>query len=44
MLLIINNWEKATGHRIKNPEANITGSVRVQPQQTNGVKPQPVMN
>ncbi len=46
MLLIINNWEKATGHRIKNPEANITGSVRVQQQQGNGVgvKPQPVMN
>jgi hypothetical protein len=30
MLLIINNWEKATGHRIKNPEASITGTVRVQ--------------
>jgi hypothetical protein len=44
LLIIINNWEKATGHRIKNPEANITGTVRVQPQQTNGVKPQPVMN
>jgi hypothetical protein len=31
MLLIINNWEKATGHRIKNPESSITGTVRVQP-------------
>lgn len=31
MLAIINNWEKATGHRIKNPDANITGRVRVQP-------------
>jgi hypothetical protein len=36
LLLIINNWEKATGHRIKNPEANVTGTVRIQP---NGVKP-----
>jgi hypothetical protein len=31
LLLIINNWEKATGHRIKNPEAaNISGTVRIQ--------------
>jgi hypothetical protein len=30
LLLILNNWERATGHRIKNPEANITGTVRVQ--------------
>lgn len=30
LLLIINNWEKATGHRIKNPEANINAGVRVQ--------------
>ena len=47
LLLIINNWEKATGHRIKNPDAKITGTVRVQPQQSNGVgvkKPQPAMN
>jgi hypothetical protein len=29
-LQIINNWEKATGHRIKNPEANIQGTVKVQ--------------
>ena len=37
LLTIINNWEKATGHRIKNPEANITGIVRVaQQQRTNG--------
>ena len=43
LLLIINNWEKATGHRIKNPEANISGTVRVQPKQT-VVKPQTVMN
>ena len=41
MLVIINNWEKATGHRIKNPEANITGIVKVQ---QNGTKAQPVMN
>ncbi len=44
LLLIINNWEKATGHRIKNPEASITGTVRIQQPQANGVKPQPVMN
>lgn len=45
LLLIINNWEKATGHRIKNPEANITGTVRVQAPQGNGsVKAKPVMN
>lgn len=30
LLLIINNWEKATGHRIKNPEASINAAVRVQ--------------
>ena len=30
-LTVINNWEKATGHKIKNPEANVTGSVKVQP-------------
>lgn len=41
LLLIINNWEKATGHRIKNPEANITGTVKVQ---QNGVKAQTAMN
>ncbi|MDQ6477267.1 hypothetical protein [Dyadobacter sp. LHD-138] len=34
-LTIINNWEKATGHNIKNPQANITGTVRVQ---SNGTK------
>jgi hypothetical protein len=36
-LTVINNWEKATGHRIKNPEGNITGTVKIQ---QNGVKPQ----
>ena len=41
-LTLINNWEKATGHKIKNPEANITGTVRVQ---QNGVsRTQPAMN
>ena len=40
-LTVINNWEKATGHRIKNPEGNITGTVRVQ---QNGVKAQTAMN
>ena len=33
LLQIINNWEKATGHKIKNPEANIKGIVRITPQQ-----------
>jgi len=36
-LIVINNWEKATGHRIKNPETNIRTSVSfAQPQRTNG--------
>lgn len=35
ILSIINNWEKATGHKIKNPEMSITGNVKIQ---TNGVK------
>jgi hypothetical protein len=29
-LTVINNWEKATGHRIKNPEARITGALKVE--------------
>lgn len=30
LLLIINNWEKATGHRIKNPEtAGVSGTVKI---------------
>lgn len=37
LLLIINNWESATGHRIKNPEANITGTVRIAPPATRPV-------
>jgi hypothetical protein len=41
LLLIINNWEKATGHRIKTPESNITGTLKVQ---QNGTKVQPAMN
>lgn len=40
-LIVINNWEKATGHKIKNPDANITGTVKVQ---QNGVKARPTMN
>jgi hypothetical protein len=35
-LTVINNWEKATGHKIKNPDANITGTVKVQPAGANG--------
>lgn len=41
LLIVINNWEKATGHRIKHAGTNITGTVKVQ---QNGVKMQPVMN
>jgi hypothetical protein len=41
MLLIINNWEKATGHKIKNPESNINGTVKIL---QNGLKAQPVLN
>jgi len=40
LLQIINNWEKATGHRIKNPEASFNGKIVVP---TNGVKT-PAMN
>lgn len=29
LLAIINNWEKATGHRIKNPEVRLNGQVQV---------------
>lgn len=29
LLAIINNWEKATGHRIKNPEARINGQLQI---------------
>jgi hypothetical protein len=37
IVLMINNWEKATGHRVKNPEANIRGTVSIaQPRPTNG--------
>ena len=46
LLTIINNWEKATGHKIKHPEANITGTVSVRSNgvSSNGVKAKPVMN
>jgi hypothetical protein len=30
-LLVIHNWEKATGHTIKNPEAKLNATVKVQP-------------
>ncbi|OQP44818.1 hypothetical protein A4H97_10680 [Niastella yeongjuensis] len=44
-LTVINNWEKATGHRIKNPEANIRGTVKIS---SNGapapVKPRTQLN
>lgn len=41
ILTVINNWEKATGHKIKNPEANITGTVRVQ---SNGARVNSALN
>ncbi|MGC1240492.1 MAG: hypothetical protein WA874_02840 [Chryseosolibacter sp.] len=37
-LSIINNWERATGHRIKNPETKLSAVVKVS---ENGHKPQP---
>jgi hypothetical protein len=37
ILTVINNWEKATGHKIKNRESNITGVVRVTQLAHNGV-------
>lgn len=37
LLKLINYWEKATGHRLKNPESNVRGTVSItQPQRTNG--------
>ena len=47
LLTIINNWEKATGHRIKNPETNIRGTVKIHQNGSsvsNAVKSQPVLN
>ena len=36
-LVVINNWEKATGHRIKNPETNVRTTVSfAQTQRSNG--------
>ena len=45
-LLVINNWEKATGHKIKNVEANVTASMRVQQNGNSAplVRPKTVMN
>jgi hypothetical protein len=44
LLLIINNWEKATGHKIKNPETQVSGTVRVQQNGTGKTTPANVMN
>ena len=50
LLLILNNWEKATGHRIKNPDTVLSGGVRLQqpPARTQqvppAVRPVPAMN
>jgi len=44
LLLIINNWEKATGHKIKNPEAHVTGTVKVQQNGTAKPTAVPVLN
>lgn len=43
-LTVINNWEKSTGHRIKNPEANVAGTVRVQQNGATAKPPQVAMN
>jgi hypothetical protein len=40
-LLVINNWEKATGHRIKNAEVNVRGMVSIAGQQQRQSQPQP---
>ena len=42
-LIVINNWEKATGHRIKNPEANILGTVKLQ-QNGSAARTAPALN
>jgi hypothetical protein len=39
LLTVINYWEKATGHRIKNPEANIRGTVSIAPPRPTNGKP-----
>ena len=47
LLTVINNWEKATGHKIKNPEANVMGSVKLQPASSsngNAVKQKVALN
>jgi hypothetical protein len=41
-LTVINNWEKATGHRIKNPESQINGNIRIQAPAA--AKPKPILN
>lgn len=41
LLTVINNWEKATGHPIKNPQSNISGTVSIKP---NGSIKQPSLN
>lgn len=41
LLTIINNWEKATGHRIKNTEANLNGILKLQ---SNGQSLKPTPN
>jgi hypothetical protein len=42
-LTVINNWEKATGHKIKNPESNILGTVKVF-QGSTAPRPMPAVN
>jgi len=36
ILTVINNWEKATGHKIKNRESNVVGTVRIAQLSRNG--------
>ena len=40
-LTVINNWEKATGHRIKNPEASLNGTIRLEQK---SIRPQVKLN
>jgi hypothetical protein len=41
LLTVINNWERATGHKIKTPAASISAAMKVT---QNGTRVQPVLN
>jgi hypothetical protein len=42
LLMVINNWERATGHRIKAPETRVTGVVKVSQDGQRAKAPAPV--